>query len=175
MTGNETREQIARTGFSTRLITVNADGTDPIVVDPYGKTSHFIWRDAEHICAWAWHPSHGERFYLYRDKSDEVQVVGETVMTRNGHNTYLPHTNNEWILNDTYPDKERLQHPYLFHVPSERKVALGHFLSPREYQGEWRCDTHPRSSRDGRTVCIDSPHQNGRQMFLIDVPALERP
>jgi hypothetical protein len=31
-------------------------------------------------------------------------------------------------------------------------------------------DTHPRLSRDERTVCIDSPHTGeGRQMFVIDI------
>jgi hypothetical protein len=49
-------------------------------------------------------------------------------------------------------------------------VWLGHFLSPKEYVGEWRCDNHPRSSPDGRKVVIDSPHgRNGRQMYLIDL------
>ena len=33
------------------------DGTDLYVLDPYGNTSHFIWRDPQHILAWAWHPS----------------------------------------------------------------------------------------------------------------------
>ena len=119
--------------------------------------------------AWAWHPSHGDRFYLYKDETDQVEVVGLNDMTVNGHNTYLPQTNNEWVLNDTYPDRNRLQHPYLYHVPSRKKVPLGHFLSPAQYTGEWRCDTHPRASRDGKLVCIDSPHNGGRQMYLIDI------
>nr|MBA3439481.1 hypothetical protein [Pyrinomonadaceae bacterium] len=43
-------------GFATRMFTTNRDGTDMYVLDPYGKTSHFIWRDPQHIAAWAWHP-----------------------------------------------------------------------------------------------------------------------
>jgi hypothetical protein len=101
-----------------------------------------------------------------------VEVVGLDDMTQNGHNTYLPGTNNQWVLNDTYPDKERYQHPYLYHPASRRKMALGHFRTPTEYAGEWRCDTHPRASRDGKLVCIDSPHEGGRQMFLIDLKGL---
>ena len=54
-----------------------------------------------------------------------------------------------------------------------RRVPLGHFLLPKEYAGEWRCDTHPRASRDGRFVVIDSPHTGqGRQMHMIDVAGL---
>ena len=90
-------------------------------------------------------------------------------MIRNGHCSYLP--GGKWILNDTYPQgKERLQNPYLYHVPSGRRVWLGHFHLPRQYVSSWRCDTHPRFSPDGKKVVIDSAHTGqGRQLFLIDV------
>lgn len=155
-------------GFFTRMLTVAPNGSDVRVVDDYGQTSHFIWRDATHILAWAWHPSHEAAFYLYEDGSREVQVVGPEAMTRNGHCTYLP--GNEWILNDTYPDEDRNQNLYLYHTASGRKVPLGAFHSPPEYAGEWRCDLHPRSSPDGRLVVVDSTHEGrGRQMYLLDL------
>lgn len=157
-------------GFATRMFTANAQGEDLHVLDPRGRTSHFIWRDPEHVAAWAYHISHGDRFYLFKDRTDKVEVIGKDVMAENGHLTYLP--GNEWILNDTYPDKKRLQHVYLYHVSSGKKVSLGSFRSPPEYTGEWRCDTHPRFSRDGTKVVIDSPHDGGRQMYLIDVAGI---
>jgi Tol biopolymer transport system component len=159
-------------GWATRAFTINRDGSNPYILDPHGRTSHFIWRDPQHVTAWSWHPSHKDAFYLYKDLTDIVEPVGLGVMNQNGHNTYLPNAQNEWILNDTYPDKNRLQHPYLYHVPTDRKVPLGHFPSPAEYKGEWRCDTHPRASRDGQQVCIDSPHNEGRQLYLIDISSL---
>jgi hypothetical protein len=155
--------------FYTRALTMNLDGTDVYVLDPFGGTSHFVWRDPEHIFAWAWHPSHADRFYLYKDQTEEVSVVGEEVMTKNGHNTYVPGTNNEWVLNDTYPDAKGFQHPYLFHIPTGRRMPLGHFLSDRVYRGEWRCDNHPCASRDGKSVVFDSPHDGGRQVYLVDI------
>ena len=161
-----------KAAFHTRAFTINLDGTKPYVLDPFGKTSHFVWSDPQHIFAWAWHPSHGERFYLYQDQTQEVRVVGKDVMTQNGHNTYLPGTGNQWVLNDTYPDRNGDQHPYLFHIPTERRIPLGHFHSPIEYRGEWRCDTHPSASRDGRFVSFDSPHAGGRQVYLVDVGQL---
>ena len=78
------------------------------------------------------------------------------MMTRNGHCTYLP--GNEWILNDAYPDEERNQELYLYHVETGKKISLGEFHTPGPYTGEWRCDLHPRFSPDGRLVTIDSPH-----------------
>lgn len=155
-------------GRGTRMLTASPDGTDIRVVDDYGHTSHFIWRDPGHILAWAYHPSHGMAFYLYEDGPGQPEVVGQGVMTQDGHCTYLP--GSEWILNDTYPDQDRYQHLYLYHVATGKKVSLGRFHLPEPYAGEWRCDLHPRSSPDGRSVVIDSAHEgNGRQMYLIDV------
>jgi hypothetical protein len=155
--------------FFTRALTMNVDGSDLHVLDPWGGTSHFVWRDAKHVFAFAWHPSHGDRFYLYEDKTDKVEVIGPDAMVVNGHNTYVPNTNNQWILNDTYPDSRRLQHPYLYHPASDRRVKLGDFFSPKEYRGEWRCDNHPCASRDGRKIIFDSPHDGGRQVYMIDI------
>ena len=150
------------------MLTARPDGSEIHIVDDYGYTSHFIWRDPRHILAWARHPSDGDAFYLYTDGTKDVQVVGKGVMTRNGHCTYLP--GNKWILNDTYPVKQRNQHVYLYNTQNGKTVPLGAFRLPAPYKGEWRCDTHPRFSPDGRNVVIDSPHDgNGRQMHLIDI------
>ncbi len=153
----------------TRMFTANPDGSDGRIVDDNGLTSHFIWRDPTHILAYSEQPSDGKRFYLFEDGCDQkIEVVGGEVLERDGHCSYLP--SGEWILNDTYPDENRNQLPYLFHVASGKVAPLGEFRSPKKYTGEWRCDTHPRFSRDGRKVLIDSPHQDqGRQMHLIDI------
>jgi hypothetical protein len=162
-------------GFGTRMLTARPDGTDVRIVDPYGKTSHFIWRDPEHILAWAWHPSHQSRFYLYEDGTEKVTGVGLDLMTHNGHCTYLPDAS--WILNDTYPQgSAREQVLYLYHVPTDRRYDLGRFASPPGYKGEWRCDLHPRFSNSGRLVTIDSTHGGqGRQIYLIDISTVTQP
>ena len=161
-------------GFTTRMLTAAADGSDLRIVDPSGHTSHFIWRDPEHILAWTRHESGGPGFYLFEDKAGgRVEQIGRGVMTENGHCSYLP--GNQWILNDTYPGKGRNQSVYLVHVPTGRRVTLGRFACPPQYAGEWRCDTHPRFSPDGRRVVIDSPHTGqGRQMHLIDIGGVLR-
>jgi hypothetical protein len=173
MDWNASRSTVQRLGFSTRMWTANADGSNLYVVDPYGKTSHFIWRDANHICAWAWHPSYRDRFYLYEDQTRNVSAVGREVMTQNGHNTYLPHTDNDWILNDTYPDKGRIQHAYLYQISTNKRVPIADLLSPERYQSEFRCDHHPCASRSGKYVTLDSTHDGkGRQVYLIDVASI---
>lgn len=160
-----------KAGFSTRMFTASREGKDLFILDPHGQTSHFIWRDPQHVLAWAWHPSRQLKFYLYKDKTEQVEAVGPDVMTVNGHCTYLP--GGKYILNDTYPDKGRNQNVYLYEIATGKRIPLGSFHSPAEYTGEWRCDTHPRYSPDGKKVVIDSPHGgNGRQMYLIDLRSL---
>jgi hypothetical protein len=164
---------LGQTGFDTRMLTIDFEGKNLHVVDDYGHTSHFIWRDPKHILAWAWHPTYKDAFYLYEDRyqmrtAEDVLVVGFGVMKVNGHCTYLP--GNEWILNDTYPDADSLQHLYLYHIASGKRIELGSFFAPPEYRGEWRCDLHPRATRDGKFVLIDSAHSGtGRQMYIIDI------
>lgn len=162
------RPKGVKNAFRTRMLTADAEGKNLHVVDPSGHTSHFIWRDGNRLLAWTRPTGKAAGFYLFTDRSKEVEAVGKGMMRENGHCSYLP--GGAWILNDTYPDRDRLQHAYLFNVKSGKKVPLGSFRSPREYTGEWRCDTHPRFSPDGRSVVIDSPHGGkGRQMWLIDV------
>ncbi len=162
--------------FQTRMMTAALDGSDMRVVDDSGHTSHFIWRDRDHILAWSYHSSHGFGFYLFRDGTLETELVGAGGMTENGHCSYLP--GNEWVLNDTYPggahlEGERNQQLYLYHVASGAKVLLGRFDTAPEYSGEWRCDLHPRFSPDGQSIVIDSVHAgNGRQMVLLDISGI---
>ena len=154
--------------FHTRMLTAALGGTDVRVVDDYGKTSHFIWRDPAHILAWSWHPSAESAFYLYGDGNGQVEPVGQGAMRVNGHCTYLPDA--RWVLNDTYPLGEaRTQELYLYDVVSDRRVELGALTAPDEYTDEWRCDLHPRANRSGTQVMVDSAHAGGRQMYLLDV------
>jgi len=160
-------------GFFTRAFTARPDGSDLYELIPTGKVSHFVWRDAKHITAYAGHPPTNEwKFCIFEDKTRNVEVIGEGILKGDGHITHVPGTRNQWVLNDTYPDKQRCQNVHLFHIPTKRRVELGHFPSPKEYAGEWRCDTHPCCSRDGKSVILDSPHQGGRQVYLIDISGI---
>lgn len=157
-------------GFVTRMITANVDGSDRFVLDPSGYTSHFIWKDDDEVTMWTRPAGQKSGFYKFVDRTRQVEPIGQDKMPTNGHNTYLPAPYGDWILNDTYPDrKTSRQTVFLYHVPSGQRVDLGHFPSPPAYRGEWRCDTHPRSSDDGTIVAIDSPHDGGRQVYRLDV------
>jgi len=153
-------------GRLTRMLTCAPDGSDLRVVDDCGLTSHFIWYDEHHILAWSRAASARGDFCLFDERTGAFQTVGSDVMTQDGHVNCLPGA--AWLVNDTYPDAERRRTLYLYHMPTNRRIDLGRFESPRVYDGEWRCDLHPRLSRDGRSITIDSVHEGqGRQIVLI--------
>ena len=152
--------------WKTRMFTVGADGKDLHLLNASGRVSHFVWRDPTHILAYAGWGEKDWRFQVFEDHTNKTEVI-EGMLPMDGHCTYLP--GNQWILCDTYPDKQRNQNPYLLHLPTKKVVALGHFRSPPEYVGEWRCDLHPRCSPDGKWVAMDSPHHTGRQIQLLDL------
>lgn len=159
--------------YVTRAITCNTDGSDVYVLNDSGNFSHFIWKNDDTITAWASTEDGGEAaFYEFYDRSKRYQKLDDEKMPQNGHNTYVPNTNNEWILNDTYPYRhpEHKQTLYLYHVPTKRKVVLGEFYEPEKFKREWRCDLHPHCDQQGNRVFFDSTHNDGkRQMYMIDI------
>ena len=183
------------TCFLHRLITMNPDGSDMRLLecsdhplpqlaedfDPsavgtfdYEKSewqiSHPLWRNDHQIIVWGPHGGN-IHYHLYDDApGGAVQIVGKDVLTENGHMTFSP-ANQRWLLSDTYPDSQTHERVlFLYDMDTGRRIDLGSFWADPELSKENRCDLHPRWSRDGRHICIDSVHEPGeRQMYVIDV------
>jgi len=156
----------------TRMLTANPDGTGVHCVSDHRMVSHFDWRDADHILAWATRRDQGDHYFLFRDQTDESDLVGGDVLTVDGHCSYSP--DRRWILTDTYPDGEHKRTLLLYEEATGRRIDIGRFYSPPTLEGPWRCDLHPRWSRDGRQVCIDSAHEQTRQVYVMDVGEIVR-
>jgi hypothetical protein len=163
---------------TTRMVTAAADGSDIRIPADSGWISHFIWHDPEHILAYAEATPRGRQgFYIFKDsRRQKVEEIAKGVVTSDGHCTYSP--DGQWVLYDTYPDKNMIQHVYLFDLKRNRRVHVGAFEAPKPYwgappQNEWRCDLHPRFTRNGKNIIIDSPYNGtGRQIHLIDVSSI---
>ena len=96
-----------------------------------------------------------------------MEIVGDGLFSTDGHCNYSP--DRQWMLTDTYPDENNLRTLILYHVASNTRVDIGQFYAPPELTGPVRCDLHPRWSRDGQSVCIDSAHESERQVYILDV------
>ena len=158
--------------WSTRLYTCKPDGSDLRLTWDTGMVSHFDWRDDDTILAWVKTKDQGNKFVLIDVNGGDAKVVGGDVLTQDGHCSYSP--DRKWILNDTYPDKKRLQWLMLFNVKTGRRYDLNQFHLPPKLTGPFRCDLHPRWNRDGTHVCIDSAHEPTRQVYVVDVSEVVR-
>jgi len=155
-----------------------AEGFDPSAVGTYDyekseyQISHPLWRDDRHIIVWG--PHRGSiHYHLYHDSEPaRAQAIGPGALTENGHMTYSP-VDKRWLLTDTYPDPESNQRTLiLYDVREDVRYDIGRFYTDPTLRKENRCDLHPRWSRDGKLVCIDSVHEHERQMYVIDVTSL---
>jgi hypothetical protein len=132
---------------------ISADGKD--VRFFYMTPSHHAWLDDDTMLE-------GRHFTIYKDddsgKSHRVADVGSVDFDP----TVLP--GGQWFLLDTYPIKG-YQHVVLFHRPSRLFVPLARLKNTAQVMSDYRVDIHARTSRDGRTVCIDATHEGlARQM-----------
>jgi hypothetical protein len=148
--------------LGTIVFTSDDKGEDIMRVDR--DLSHYLWRDDTSMLFWV-----KDGYYVYKDDG----MASRTLLFNapNGHQTYLP--GNEWLITDTYPDKKTtIKQLYLFHIPTKSFVPLARLKTPEPYprSTEFRNDLHPRISRDGRKIIVDSVHGGqGRQMYILDI------
>ncbi|MBT3266565.1 hypothetical protein HN371_05385 [Candidatus Poribacteria bacterium] len=153
--------------WETRLFTAAPDGSDVCLLADHEIVSHFDWRGSDRVLAWARHYDVGDRFFLYTDLSEQREVVGDGVLTRDGHCSYSP--DRRWVLNDAYPNRDNHRTLMLYRPADDTRIDIGEFYTMPELGGEIRCDLHPRWNRDGTKVCFDSTHEGERQVYTIDV------
>lgn len=160
--------------WEVRLFTCRPDGSELTCLLDTGFISHYDWRDDDTLLVWANRPGGRACFQLLsHGASAGPRPFGEGVLTEDGHCSFSP--DGQWVLNDTYPDQYDKRTLMLVRYADARRIDLARLYSPKSrWCGEIRCDLHPRWSRDGRQICIDSVHEGSRQIYLADVGELVR-
>jgi hypothetical protein len=160
---------------------IGADGGDVRYL--YRSPSHHAWLNDDFVFDFGSHkpPKGGSArrgYFLFKD--DGTGVAKELLWPvdvddgwgGDGHGSFVPGTGGDWIISDTYAI-HGFQHVFLFHRPSRRFVPLAKLKCERRMDigdGEYRVDTHPRLSRNGRMVCIDASYEGlGRQMYVMSL------
>ena len=142
---------IWRTGETTwqvRLYSAKLDGSGLNCLLDSGKISHYDWMDDANILVWARQRDVGERFLLCNLDSGSRRIIGEGLLTEDGHCSFSP--DRQWVLNDTYPDPYDMRTLMLFRWRDCKRIDLARLHSPKsKWWGEIRCDRPPRWSPDG--------------------------
>lgn len=156
--------------WDTALITANTDGTDLFLLSDYSYSSHYHWRDTQHLVMWCRGlegSSAGDQLYILKDKTHLVEPVDQTFFLKDGHCSYSPDRN--WLLYDSYPDEENYRHLYLYDLNNKRGQLMGSYYSDPRITGDIRCDLHPRWNRSGSGFSFDSIHEGQRHIYYCEM------
>ncbi len=153
-----------------------ADNFDPNAVGTFDyekseyQISHPAWRDDSSVIVWGPHAG-SIHYHLYDDADGSAEVIGDTILTENGHMTYS--RDGRWILTDTYPDADtNIRKLLMYDVSANTVYSVGDFYTPPDLGKHNRCDLHPRFSPDCRYATIDSVHEASRQQYIVDFAGL---
>jgi hypothetical protein len=127
--------------------------------------SHCYWKNDREILSFLRKKATGDHYYLMKDKTQEYQLLWPELNT-DGHCSYS--LDGEYIITDTYPNRKRLASVFLCREDGYCK-RIARVFAPFRYDFDCRCDLHPRWSRDGKKICIDSVHEGKRALYVIPI------
>lgn len=151
-----------------RLIVANSETAEMRLLADYGMVSHCFWADNETVLGYLRGPNGKDGYWLLNVNSSEFKELpcSELEKYGDGH----PHVHGDWFITDTYPDKARMQHLLWCNWKTGEVKHVGEFFHGLEFNGESRCDLHPRLSPDGKSVYFDSVFSGQRQLYKMDLP-----
>lgn len=154
----------------TRLVTCNIDGSDMYNLSDDNFVSHCCWKNDKEILAYE-RKNNTDGFYLMKDQTQKYKHMWDFII-EDGHPTYSPDKKN--IVADTYPDKRRMSQIYLLNEENQyEKKVIAKVYSPFKFYDEFRCDLHPRWSREGNKICFDGVFEGKRALYYVNVKAKE--
>ncbi len=150
-----------------RLLTSDIDGRNLFYITGDEIVSHNCWLDSKNIISFCRLNDGRLRYNYYKDKKGFVKIIGVNDFLKDGHPSISP--DGKWMLTDEYPDKSRFSSLYLYDLINEKKYIVGEFYQPFKYKGEIRIDLHPKWSKNGHFISIDSGHNGRRCLYVINV------
>lgn len=146
----------------SRLITCDIDGNNMFDLLDDDMVSHCNWKNDEEIIAFANKKKSGIGYYLIKDRSNDFKHLWPS-LDKDGHPSYSP--DKSMVVTDSYPDRTRMSSVYCMSEDSDPKI-IAKVFSPFKYDNDVRCDLHPRWSRGGNGLCIDSVKFGKRSLFI---------
>lgn len=164
--------QDSRGKRSNRVLLFDRDGNLKGAIRNQRHISHMAWKTDYDILAFAALPGDVRPTYQWIDLRNETwtPVLGGKIED-DGHPSLMP-GNQAMFISDSYPDRSSYRSLYLANITSEVTTPIGAFHSPVGLSGPERCDLHPRWSRHGRHIAVDSAHLGRRSLCILDMGEL---
>lgn len=160
----------ARRANHTRLVTADMEGSGMWNLLDSGMVSHCCFRDDGRILAWARGPEVGNGYVMLMDQTNCADYMWDGRLRTDGHPSYSP--DGRYVVTDTYPDRCRRARVIVIDTESEEMRVAACVLAHFRYDGEVRCDLHPRWSHDGTGICFDASFEGARQSYAVVNPFL---
>ena len=104
-------------------------------------------------------------YQCYIDKQGKVGCYEKDLLVHDGHPSFT--ADERYMLSDTYAI-DGYRYLYIYDTKTNRVYELGHFFSPVNGTG-YRCDLHPRFSRDERHVIIDTAFSGKHNIMVLEI------
>lgn len=108
-----------------------------------------------------------KHYQIYSRKEHEYYIsdrLKNKLFDIDGHPSFV--VNRNYIITDTYPDKKNIQRLIVYNTKTHKSLILGSFNA--FYKGNpASCDLHPKLSKDGQYVVVDSAHDEKHQMLMF--------
>jgi len=106
------------------------------------------------------------KLHIFKDKSNKPIIIDNEILFTNGHQTWF--NDKKRVLIDSYEDKHSYRHLIIYDSGNNNYQKIGTFYSMYN-ESEFRCDLHPRLSKDNKFIVIDSAHRKKRKILVIKI------
>ncbi len=152
----------------TRLLVADQYGNNLSVLEDQYKVSHYTWVGNDKLIITCY--AGNKQFYEIINLKDRKKTVLSSMLNLDGHPSIY---SDSQLISDTYPMKDNFQSLLLiddYDCSDCRKKVLARMYHNPFFNGEKRCDLHPRLSADKHYVSVDTSCFNGiRQCIVFDL------
>ena len=149
---------------SIRFYLYDVESSERTLLEAEDNVSHYCWRDENEIFTAENHLVH-TGYYKY-DLKNLSKTKVDLMNVGDVHPMFHP-SNKNLLLADTRPDKKGFQHLLIYDLDQGKVDYLDRFFLPKEFEHDRRCDLHPRWSRSGKWISIDTAETGKRSMTIL--------
>lgn len=130
--------------------------------------SHFTWLGPDRLLAYANTEEGGDGFYVADIEAQTITNWTDRLNNRDGHPHATP--TGDTVIFDTYPDRARYQHLFVWREGEKRAQPIARIPSPMKFWGTARVDLHPRVRPDGEYIAFDAGFGGIRSLVTAELP-----
>lgn len=153
-----------------RLFVANFDQSrrhvEVSLISDSGVISHYCWKDNDSLISYMKHNGVMSYYTIELESLIEIKKIDIEKLDYlgDGHPTWI---GGGKFITDTYPDKSRIKKLLLVDVDSSSFEVIGEFFEPLAYDGQTRCDLHPKWDSVSKSIFVESVHDGYRQLYEL--------